>query len=189
MLEMTVNEIVLYVSVFIGIVVLLIALFSKRIKLWFSEYKLNHTIKKLGHDILRNVAIQDDVDGSVLIENIILTPDGIFVMALGYYKGSVFAAKNIDVWTQVVNNRSYKFSNPLNKIEHEVAVIQAHIPKQKIGNFIMYGSGVSFPKGKPDNLFSIAQAKDKFGRHEGTSIAPDLLSAWEIIKQKVIIEN
>ena len=188
MLEISVDEIVLYVSVFVGAAILLTALFYKRIKLWFAEYKLNHTIKKLGHDSLRDVVLECDVDGSVFIENIILTPDGIFVMALGHYKGVVFAAENIDLWTQIIGNRSYKFQNPLTKIEHESAAIQAHIPKQKIKNFVIYGAGVSFPKGKPENLYSIIQAKEKFGRHEEAQIAPDLLSAWEVIKQKVVTE-
>ncbi|MDH5570495.1 MAG: NERD domain-containing protein [Gammaproteobacteria bacterium] len=188
MLEMTVDEIVLYVSIIIGVIVLLFALFYRKIKIWIGEYKLRHTIKKLGFDVLRNVVLPDDVDGSVCIENIILMPEGIYVMALGHYKGAVFAAENIDIWTQVVNNKSYKFSNPLNKIEHEVAAIQAHLPKHKIGSFIMYGPGVSFPKGKPDNLFSIAQAKEKFGRQADMKIADDLLYAWEIVKKNVIVE-
>ena len=186
---MTINEAILYGLIPVGILLLLFIIFYKRIKSWYQEYCLRKTIRQFGHEVLRDVIMPDGMDGTVFIENLVLTPREIMIISLGHYKGVVFAAESIDVWTQVVRNRSYRFPNPLHKLEQDTAAVRAHLPKENISSFIMYAKGVEFPKGKPDNVLSIDEAKSRFSKKENVEIKSELLSAWEDLKQLAIVEG
>ena len=78
-------------------VILLVAAFLLSyvaIKNWWKELFLYRRVRKLGIATLRNMVIPDGMDGRVLVENIILTPDGIYVLPVKRYCGIIFAADN-----------------------------------------------------------------------------------------------
>lgn len=162
-------------------------IFSK-VKQAYSDWHLSRTIKKLGHDVLQNVILADGMDGTVYIDNLVLMPDRALVVSVGRYQGAVFASENIDVWTQVVGNRSYKFNNPLLKLEQDIAAVRAHFPKINISGVLVFSNGVDFPKGKPDNVISIAEAKDQFGNMREQEVKIEYQDAWDKIKNEILVE-
>ncbi|MCW9023375.1 MAG: NERD domain-containing protein [Gammaproteobacteria bacterium] len=186
---MIINNAIWYGLIPVGIILILFIIFSKSIKSWYQEYCLRKTIKQFGHDVLHNVIVPDGMDGTVFIENLVLTAKEIIVISFGYYKGVIFAADNIDVWTQVFRNRSYRFSNPLLKLEQETAAVRAHLPRENIHNFILYTKGAEFPKGKPENVLSLEEARERFSNKDSSDVNTELLSAWNTLKQVAIVEN
>jgi len=160
-----------------------------KIRQGYADWHLAHTIKKLGHDVIQNAILSDGMDGTVYIDNLVLMPDRTLVVSVGRYQGAVFASENIDTWTQVVGNRSYKFNNPLLKLEQDMAALRAHLPKLNISGVLVFSNGVDFPKGKPDNLISIAQAKERFGNMREQEVKVEYQDAWDKIKNKISAEG
>jgi len=137
---------------------------------------------------MQNVILSDGMDGTVYIDNIVLMPEQALVVSVGRYQGAIFASENIDVWTQVVGNRSYKFNNPLLKLEQDIAALRAHLPKINISGVLVFSSGVKFPKGKPNNVISILEAKERFGTAHEQQVKVEYQDAWIKIKTKIAAE-
>ncbi len=171
-----------------GLLVLLLlaaivsVLFFNKIKRGYTDWYLFHTVKKLGYDVIQNIILHDGMDGTVCIDTLVLMPDKILVVSVGRYQGAVFASENIDIWTQVVGKRSYKFNNPLLKLEQDISAVRAHVPKIKVTGILVFSSDVDFPKGKPDNVISASEAKRCFGNTHNKKINGEYLKAWNEIK-------
>lgn len=177
-----------------GLLVLLLlaaivgVLFFSKIKRGYADWYLFHTVKKLGNDVMQNIILPDGMDGTVCIDNLVLMPDRILVLSVGRYQGAVFASENIDIWTQVLGKRSYKFNNPLLKLEQDIAAVRAHAPKIRVDGILVFSSDVHFPKGKPDNVISAPEAKRRFGSTHNKKINNEYLNAWNEIKNKILDE-
>ncbi len=163
-------------------------LFFKKIKRGYADWYLFHSVKKLGNDVMQNIILSDGMDGTVCIDNLILMPDRILVVSVGRYQGTVFASENIDIWTQVVGKRSYKFSNPLLKLEQDIAAVRANSPKINISGILVFSPDVSFPKGKPDNVISVLEAKQRYGGARDQQIKVEQQDAWNKIRNKILSE-
>ena len=57
------------------------------------------------------------IDGFFFIDYLILLPRRILALNLQSLEGNVFGGENIELWTQVENNKSAKFKNPLEDVK------------------------------------------------------------------------
>ena len=166
-----------------GVVVLLvligIALQSTLLKEYMYEWKLNFLLKKLGRESLHNVVIPDGMDGKIYIEHLILTPHEILLLAVKRYRGLIFAAETIDLWTQVIGKKSYKFENPLHQLESDALALNSHMEKSKITSKVLFLNDSVFPKGKPDNIISIRDIKKWRRDYAVDEISDVLRTDWK----------
>lgn len=163
------------------VLLLLLALFLQRtaLKEVIAERKLNKLLKNSGKASMHNIIIPDAIDGNIFIEHLILMPKEIIILGVKKYQGLIFAADKIDLWTQVIGNKSYKFENPLHHIEANVVALKNIIEKSEIGKKVLFIQGSDFPKGKPDNIVSIDDIK-KWNRKELNENIPAALQLdWE----------
>lgn len=158
------------------------------VKNWLKELLLCRSIRKLGVAMVRNIAISDGVDGRVLIENIILTPAGFYVLPVKRYCGIIFAADNMDTWTQVIGKRSYKFSNPLPELEAHIMAVRNLLPDINVSGYILVTHDAKFPKGKPDRVVPIAEVAGRLGDLRG-EVTSQLKTAWEKLKAATLELN
>ena len=164
------------------VLLILALLFSyATLKNWLKERFLYRTVRKLGVADLHNIVIPDGMDGRVLIDNIILTPNGIYILPLKRYCGIIFAAENIDTWTQVVGKHSYKFSNPIRELETYILAVRHLLPDVDVAGCILVTRDAEFPKGKPERVTSVAAAADFLGITKG-EVPVQLRNAWENLK-------
>lgn len=177
------NEVFGYgLLILVAVAVIVTIPFLGKIKQAWLERRLSTTVRKLGCKSLQNVILPDGMDGTVCIDNLVLLPDRILVVEVGRYQGAVFASDNIDIWTQVLGKRSYKFANPLLKLEQDIAAVRAHCPKIRISGILVYSAGVDFPKGKPDNVISLGEAVERFGNRQGQDVPAELQQAWQTLQ-------
>lgn len=165
------------------IVLLVLALMFSyaTLKNWLKERLLYRSVRKLGMAALRNVVIPDGMDGRVMIDNIILAPDGIYILPIKRYCGIIFAADNIDSWTQVVGKNSYKFSNPLRELETYIMALRNLLPTVNVVGGILVTRDAEFPKGKPERIIPIEAAAELLGIKKG-EIPEQLKKAWDNLK-------
>jgi hypothetical protein len=130
--------------------------------------------------------IPDGMDGNIFIEHLILTPDEILLLGVKRYRGLIFAADTIDLWTQVVGQKSYKFENPLHYLENDVLALNAYVEKSKVVSKVLFINGSEFPKGKPENIISISDLKELQEEYTGKEI-PDVLQAdWKSLEELAV---
>lgn len=148
------------------------------IKECISEWKLNHLLENSGADVLHNVTIPDGMDGNIFIEYLILTPRNIILLGVKKYKGLIFAAEKIDLWTQVIGNKSYKFNNPLLQLENDRLALKSIVENSEIVEKVLFINGSEFPKGKPDNVVSVSDVNN-WTRYSEEDIPKSLLDDWK----------
>ena len=164
------------------VVIILALIFGyASLKNWLKELFLYRAVRKLGVAALRNVVIPDGMDGRVLIENIILTSGGIYILPIKRYCGIIFAADNIDTWTQVVGKRSYKFPNPLLELETYIMAVRNLLPTVNVSGAILVTREAQFPKGKPERVVPINEAANMLNTSKD-EISTQLKAAWKNLK-------
>lgn len=172
----------------LAVVAITSVVFFKRIKRAYADWCLLRAVKKLGTEVIQNIILPDGMDGTVYIDNIVLRPDKILIVSFARYQGAVFASESIDIWTQVMGKRSYKFSNPLLKLEQEIAAVRAHIPNINVTGILIFSTDVDFPKGKPDSVISVDEAKTRFASKRDKPVKKDYMDAWNKIRSKILSE-
>lgn len=170
---------------------LVIALLSQKewIKEFFSEFKLNRMLKSIGHASLHNVSIPDGIDGKIFIENLILLSDKIVLLGVKKYRGVIFAADNIDLWTQVIGNKSYKFDNPLRQLENDAMTLSAKLDGTKLKEKVLFIKGSEFPKGKPEDVVTINEIKKIRQENVGCRVPESLQRDWDSLCQLVVTSD
>ena len=167
-----------------GLMILLaLALQKVWLKEFINEWKLNHLLKNIGLNSLHNITIPDGMDGKVFIENLILTPTKIILLGVKKYQGLIFAADKIDLWTQVINNKSYKFDNPLRQLERDVATLNSKIESSKIEEKVLFIKGSEFPKGKPENVVEITEIKQWKNNYNVSELSDALTADWNKLSE------
>jgi len=158
---------------------LVIFVLGKPIRNHFDQFRLTRAIKRLGTASMSNVVISDGVDGHVFIEHLVLTPNHVLVVSVRRYPGAIFAAENMDMWAQVTDGGSYKFSNPLREIAIATAAVKSHLPDAAVNGIILFGPDSTFPKGKPDGVMHFSEIARLPTPGPGTVISDPVKKAWD----------
>ncbi len=165
------------------VILLIIALILSyaAIKNWLKEQYMYRCVRRLGVAAERSIALPDGMDGRVLIENIVLAPDGIYILPIKRYCGIIFAAENIETWTQLVGKRSYKFPNPLPELDAYVMAVRNLLPAIKVEGYILVTSDAEFPKGQPDRILPVSKVAELLAIEKG-DVSTQLKEAWVELK-------
>lgn len=148
------------------------------IKEYIEEWKLNSLLKSAGIKSLHSISITDDMDEKIFIEHLILTANGILLLGVKRFRGLIFAAEKIDLWTQVVGKKSYKFENPLHQLEGDAIVLNSMVENTKITGKVLFISGSEFPKGKPKDVITLSDIKDLSQESANSEVSDGLLADW-----------
>ncbi len=140
-------------------------------------------IEKSGYDVQHHIVIPDGLGGDIYIEHLVLSERGFIIYEVMNYKGVIFAADTIDIWTQVVGKRSYKFHNPLPELESKIMAVRALLPTgMPVEGYLLVADNVQFPKGRPDKLIFLSRLDEtavaKGARLENTQ----MLENWQKIR-------
>jgi len=175
-----------------GIVFLLLLLslflLLPNIKLKFSEYKNNKMLKNLSKFQLKNVAIQINTDETVYIDHLMLIPSGILVLNIMKYNGIIFGGENVELWTQLINQKSYKFPNPLRDLEVCESAIRGAIKDCNIIGHIAFESDCQFPKGKPAKISLLHEMQNELEFLKG-DISNHLEQQWNELRNSDICSS
>ncbi len=153
-----------------GIVVLLmlIALYLlfPSIKRKICENNNNKVLKNLAKEQIKNVSIKISQDETVYIDHLLLLPTGILVLNVMKYNGIIFAGENVELWTQLLNKKSYKFPNPLRDLEVCESAVRGVLGDCNVFSHIVFESSCQFPKGKPDKISLLHELQDELEFHK-----------------------
>lgn len=168
------------------LLLLVIAIIVRRhLRATREERKIKRTMLKVSYQLMPNVELPDEVEGSVHIDYLVLTPGGIVVMDVQNYRGILFGAENIDYWTQLVGHKSYKFDNPLPYNQVRVQSVKARVPDVHVEGRVVFSSAGSFPKGIPPGVSVVDDLQKDLAHLFGSEEVPaSLKGAWDALRQE-----
>jgi hypothetical protein len=106
------------------------------------------------------VELPDGLDGSVLVDHLLLTPEGLVLVDVRAYAGALFAARDVDQWAQIVGGRSFRFPNPIRELENELTCVRLRAGRDvPLRGFLVFRDEADFPKGRPDCVVRLAELR------------------------------
>lgn len=159
----------------------------------------HQVVDSLGVKYLRDVALPDGVDGLVFMDYLLLVPGGFVVVDTHHSAGHLFGGETVDQWSQVINNKTYKFANPLYANQSACQALQwnlqhnadaenlpADIPWQ-IQGWVTFSNAGNFPKGIPAQVSMIDELKDKLSPlldgPAPETVDENLQNAWSVLQK------
>lgn len=122
----------------------------------YASKKIDLALKGYSQAELHDVVFPDGVGGLVEIERLVLVKQGILVIETYPISGNLFGADKIEQWTQMLNGKSFKFTNPLYRIQMLRQAIKAIAPSTPIFYRVIFtANDSSFPKGKTDDVSTL----------------------------------
>ncbi len=167
-------------GVVLAVLIALVLFFSwSPMQQLLAHWSLNRLLKQIGLQNLKNVYIPDGLGDVIYIEQLILQADRLLLVTIKPFRGNIFAAEKIDLWTQVVGHRSYKFPNPLHQQETDLQALQAIMPDTPVHRLVMFARGSHFPKGKPADVCDFSDLKNIAEQQKNKVVMPAVQSQWQ----------
>lgn len=142
--------------------------------------KIASIIKKYSVSFEREVIFPNGVGGYFFIDYLILLPRRIVVLNLPRVEGYVFGGESIELWTQVENNRSTKFKNPLEDVNLCAKQVADLLKFDGMTAGVLFDSRSEFPKGVPEGVLQMANFRESLAAWAGEKPAAEATNkAWE----------
>ena len=144
--------------------------------------KVNKTVKKISCDFFKDKSLDLGEDQYAFFDYLFLSRQGIIALEIKNFSGHIYAAPGINEWTQIIERKSYKFTNPFFDLEQKIDLLKQIVPEQEISGMILFAEKADFPKGRPDNVVRINELIGLFGKACTADAASPYLSGWNHLK-------
>lgn len=145
-----------------------------------DERQAVKTIKGITATFLHNILVPDSLDGAIHVDFMLLTPGGILVLDVYRFTGLLFGGEQIDHWTQIIGDKSFKFNNPLRENYARVQAVRALVPGVPVQGRVVYSSAGKFPRRIPEGVSMIETLQDDVAHvYAGKEIPAEILTAWD----------
>ena len=175
------SEIVAY-SI-IGLAIALILFINRRrLVLRFREWCLQRCLNRIGREQIRDLVCADGLGGHYSIDRLALTRAAILLISYKPYVGNIYCAERISEWTQVIEQKSFTFENPLFEMENQLTALRMVTGDIKLQGFLFFSHSVTFPKGHPDSVLQPDTIPQRFLGNQIDTVNTDVRLAWERLK-------
>jgi hypothetical protein len=152
-----------------------------------GELQVAAVLDRIGIGVLHDVVLPDGRGGLTQVDHLVLTAAGILVVETKNYGGMIFGREGEPTWTQRVGRQTHAFQNPLRQNHLHVQAVRALAPGVRVMERVVFTDRATFPKGIPSGVSAlralVRDLRDAYGLEPGTA-PPDLLDAWETIKNR-----
>lgn len=174
------NELHLWLALLVAVALaVVLVLLRKPLRHWRQEHQIKRALNRLGARSLRNISLPDGLGGEIVIDNLLLAIDALLVVDVKRFDGLIFGSSKTDMWTQVINKRSYRFPNPDRHLHAQVAAVSTLVPGTPVRGLHLFTHNAKFPKGKPSNVLQLADIRKQPPRPKRKDIPGDLRKAWK----------
>jgi hypothetical protein len=154
----------------------------KKLRLIIMSWRKRQLLNAIGIKQQHNLSYYDGLDSSFKVDRLILLKDSILLMSFKQYGGNIYCAEKIAEWTQVVDNKSYQFHNPLFELKNQINALKTVVPGITIKGALFFDHTAAFPKGHPSSVLHQGNIPAYFlTRLEVADAAYPVLKAWETL--------
>jgi hypothetical protein len=172
----------------------------KQMKKGRHQRHAQKVIESLGIKYLHNAVFPDGVDGLVFIDYLLFSPSGFIVLDVEHVEGHLFGGETVDQWSQVVNNKTYKFNNPLYANQQKCQAIIWNLEQQtdadgikpklesQTHGWVTFTNAGDFPKGIPKQVCMIDELTENLNKLIVTQqpVNEALINAWVTLQDIAI---
>jgi hypothetical protein len=156
-------------------------LFRNPLRRWRQERQIAWAIRRLGARALHDIRLPDGMGGEVVIDHLLLAADAILIIGVKRFEGMIFGSGHTDEWTQVINTRSYRFTNPDEYLQRQIGAVRVLVPKVAVKGLHLFTHHAVFPRHKPPNVLLLEDIRQQPRRPRLKEIPGELRSAWEAL--------
>lgn len=142
------------VAVLIGMLCGVLGVFAWR---WYGGHRERRLrvarISGVSVDLVRDVLVPDGGGGTLHLDYLLLTPQGLIILDLRDITGNVFGSDLMTEWTVMDDARRFTFANPQNGLYDRIAAVKAIVgdagAQVPVEGRVVFTRRASFPKGLP----------------------------------------
>jgi len=154
----------------------------RRLFVRFREWHLQRCLNQIGCEQIRDLVCPDGLEGHYTIDRLALTDSAILLISYKPFVGNIYCAERISEWTQVIEQKSFKFENPLFELENQLTALKLVTGDIKLHGFLFFNHGARFPKGYPDAVLQPDTIPEHFIGAQTNTVNANVRLAWERLK-------
>lgn len=175
-----------YIPWMLGILLLLLVWLLYRFVRRRSS-RLEQVLGEIGFDRINNIVIPNGDDGEILIDQLLLTSQGLLILEIKDVEGVVFGSNKMQDWTVISDERRYTFANPQHGLYDRIAAVREIVREVPVAGRILFLDGAEFTKGKPGLVATLDQLVEEFGENnkKAAKVKIDAFQPhWELIRKR-----
>jgi hypothetical protein len=150
----------------IGLVLAVVALAVLLWRVWRARRRpgLGSALETVAIDRLQNVLLPDGMGGQIQIEHLLLTANGLVVIDVKVFEGTIFAGERMAEWTVIGKKGRFTFPNPLGTLYDRVAALRQLVRDVPVAGYVLFAGSADFSKGRPRDVLSAAELVERYQR-------------------------
>jgi hypothetical protein len=142
----------------VGVLVLVVA-----IRAW-RRYRMRpaSVFRRIAHQRLDDVIIDDGLDGEIHLEHVLLTARGIVVVDLRNVNGALFGSERMDQWTVLDGKRRFTFANPLEPLFARINAVRNLAGNVPVSGRVVLSGPVELAGGAIDRVCELGALEEEF---------------------------
>lgn len=152
--------------------------------------RLDQVLGQIGFDRVHNLVLPNGDDGEILIDQLLLTSQGLLILEVKDVRGTVFGSDKMQDWTVIASDRRYTFPNPQPGLYDRIAAVREIVRQVPVSGRILFLDGAEFPKGVPGLVSTLDELAAQFGESNPMSATVKLEAFkphWESIKKRALV--
>ncbi len=136
-------------------------------------------------DRVQDVLLPDGMGGQIQVEHLLLTGNGLLVIDVKAFEGTIFASERMAEWTVIGKKGRFTFPNPLGTLYDRVAALKQLVRDVPVTGLVLFGERADFSKGRPRDVLSPAELMERYARPEQADLERLLVAFaphWERVK-------
>ncbi len=174
-------------SILIGSVLVVAVVAVVVWRFWWRrrELTMSQVLGSVAIDRVQDVLLPDGNGGQIQVEHLLLTGNGLLVIDVKAFEGTIFASERMAEWTVIGTKGRYTFPNPLGTLYDRVAALKQLVRDVPVTGLVLFGARADFSKGRPRDVLSPAELMERYARPEQADLERLLVAFaphWERVK-------
>jgi len=149
---------------------------------------VDRALRDVAIDRLRDVLLPDGMGGQIQVEHLLLTGNGLVVIDVKAFEGTIFASDRMAEWTVIGRGGRFTFPNPLGTLYDRVAALRQLVRDVPVVGLILFAAGADFSKGRPKDVLLPAELMDRYRKPEQADLERLLVAFaphWDRVKAAI----
>jgi Nuclease-related domain len=119
---------------------------------------------------LHDVLVPDGMGGQIQIEHLLLTANGLVVVDVKAFEGTIFASDRMEEWTVIGRDGRFTFPNPQSTLYDRVAALRQLVRDVPVVGHVLFAPGADFSKGRPRDVVLPAELIERYRKPERADV-------------------
>ena len=149
--------------------------------------KFDQVLRDIAYERVTDLVIPNGDDGEILIDQLLLTSQGLLILEVKEVEGAVFGSDKMQDWTVISDDRRYTFSNPQHGLYDRIAAVRNIVRQVPVTGRVLFLEGAEFNKGMPGLVATLDLLREEFGEKNKKSAYQKVeafMPHWELISRR-----